>query len=407
MEELLECSECGRAGARYALNVPPRCHPDANWVSPADDEEMFLSEANKKLSHEEKIDAENEWIAAGRPTETTKWGDTVTAHASGAKRANGGKLRYDLLPVVALRDTAQVFTFGAEKYTETIDRTPSSALSWLQKELEKCLIASSVLPNHIAKTCVAAATSGISVKTILNMLRDNAKTQETGEKQIQIALKHFSKNESMIRTAESETQKRRSSMHSSGSDSQKIPLHFYYKSKSIPVQFVNATFLNARVISIIAMRQGKQEAIFAVGATTDSECLETILQACKEHFDISTNHQLKASSFSSGDPIAHTISGEGNWTQGFNWSGPYASMMRHLHAWWAGEDFDKESGVSHLAHAACNLMFLQHFEYNYKQGDDRPSAGLAPMRKHEQEEATPARDPVNEKRLERSPALDW
>ena len=65
--------------------------------------------------------------------------------------------------------------------------------------------------------------------------------------------------------------------------------------------------------------------------------------------------------------------GDYNWAAGFEWSNPYQSMMRHLHAWWAGEDFDKESGMSHLAHAACNLMMLQHFEYHYPAGDDRPT----------------------------------
>lgn len=54
--------------------------------------------------------------------------------------------------------------------------------------------------------------------------------------------------------------------------------------------------------------------------------------------------------------------GDRNWEQGFDWSGPYASLQRHLQAWFAGEDFDPESGMSHLAHAACNLQMLQQFE---------------------------------------------
>jgi hypothetical protein len=40
----------------------------------------------------------------------------------------------------------------------------------------------------------------------------------------------------------------------------------------------------------------------------------------------------------------------------------YAAAMRHLVAWRNGEMKDSESGLSHLAHAACCLVFLFWFE---------------------------------------------
>ena len=40
----------------------------------------------------------------------------------------------------------------------------------------------------------------------------------------------------------------------------------------------------------------------------------------------------------------------------------YAAALRHLIAWRKGEKTDSESGISHLDHVACNIMFLQHFE---------------------------------------------
>lgn len=38
----------------------------------------------------------------------------------------------------------------------------------------------------------------------------------------------------------------------------------------------------------------------------------------------------------------------------------YAAVMRHLEAWRQGEVVDKETGLHHLAHATCCLMFLQY-----------------------------------------------
>ena len=38
----------------------------------------------------------------------------------------------------------------------------------------------------------------------------------------------------------------------------------------------------------------------------------------------------------------------------------YAALRRHISAWRKGEKLDPESGLSHLAHAASNLMFLMY-----------------------------------------------
>lgn len=40
----------------------------------------------------------------------------------------------------------------------------------------------------------------------------------------------------------------------------------------------------------------------------------------------------------------------------------YAAALRHLLAWKKGEKTDHESGLSHIYHAACNLMFLEYFD---------------------------------------------
>lgn len=62
---------------------------------------------------------------------------------------------------------------------------------------------------------------------------------------------------------------------------------------------------------------------------------------------------------------------EHNWRKGFAWSRPLAAAMRHLTAFNDGEDKDPESGLSHLAHAACCIMFLLEFEKTHRELDDR------------------------------------
>lgn len=60
-----------------------------------------------------------------------------------------------------------------------------------------------------------------------------------------------------------------------------------------------------------------------------------------------------------------------NWKQGTDWSEFYGSTQRHLLAWWDAEETDPESGLSHLAHAACNIAFLIYYQDRNVGKDDR------------------------------------
>ena len=61
-----------------------------------------------------------------------------------------------------------------------------------------------------------------------------------------------------------------------------------------------------------------------------------------------------------------------NWAKGMEWSIPYECLLRHMAAWFNGEDNDPESGLPHLGHAMCNLVMLSTFARTYREGDDRP-----------------------------------
>jgi hypothetical protein len=61
-----------------------------------------------------------------------------------------------------------------------------------------------------------------------------------------------------------------------------------------------------------------------------------------------------------------------NWKKGMAHSRNFNSLMRHLTAWWGGEDTDEETGLSHLAHAGCRILFLLYNAKEHPEDDDRP-----------------------------------
>lgn len=79
-----------------------------------------------------------------------------------------------------------------------------------------------------------------------------------------------------------------------------------------------------------------------------------------------------------------------NWENGLTWTSVLASLKRHIAAIEKGEDYDYDpncpdciagtckshSGRLHIAHAACNVHFLNAFYYIFPQGDDRPKRYL-------------------------------
>ena len=54
----------------------------------------------------------------------------------------------------------------------------------------------------------------------------------------------------------------------------------------------------------------------------------------------------------------------------------YAATLRHLLAYRNGIKVDSETGLSHLAHAACNIMFLMYAEDHNESGIDTCSENM-------------------------------
>ena len=60
-----------------------------------------------------------------------------------------------------------------------------------------------------------------------------------------------------------------------------------------------------------------------------------------------------------------------NWRGGMKWSRLASALLRHIFAWLEGEDADEETGLSHLSHAGCCLIFLLEYEARGLGEDDR------------------------------------
>lgn len=60
-----------------------------------------------------------------------------------------------------------------------------------------------------------------------------------------------------------------------------------------------------------------------------------------------------------------------NWRQGLQRSRLVSAAMRHILAYNEGEDKDPETGLSHLDHASCCLMFAREMHETHSELDDR------------------------------------
>jgi len=60
-----------------------------------------------------------------------------------------------------------------------------------------------------------------------------------------------------------------------------------------------------------------------------------------------------------------------NWSKGIAYSRLLGATFRHLGAWAVGQDKDKETGLSHLAHAGCCILFMLWMEKFRPDLDDR------------------------------------
>ena len=72
-----------------------------------------------------------------------------------------------------------------------------------------------------------------------------------------------------------------------------------------------------------------------------------------------------------------------NWRRGYDWSLSYDAAMRHLTAFWDGEDIDPDWGdknIPHLAAVVFHCLAMLTFMENHPELDDRPNTHPAPAK---------------------------
>jgi len=66
-----------------------------------------------------------------------------------------------------------------------------------------------------------------------------------------------------------------------------------------------------------------------------------------------------------------------NWEKGINYSRVFGAIIRHVTVWFMGETNDPETGLNHLAHAGCEVLFaLTYSIRKMEKFDDRPEVEI-------------------------------
>lgn len=75
-----------------------------------------------------------------------------------------------------------------------------------------------------------------------------------------------------------------------------------------------------------------------------------------------------------------------NWERGMDHSRVFNSMLRHIYAYWDGENRDQETGLHHMAHAAWNALTLLVYSLRGVGVDDRKASYLSARQNKEASE---------------------
>lgn len=279
-----------------------------------------------------------------------------------------GKGRYDLITPYGTRRLAEWYELGAQKYTRGYSVERDDILSVIKRNVEMSTNApSAVYINYIAKECVEAVTKSHCEQEIQNTFCASEKTQIDGVRNIRNGFTTQTADAEKIPIAVKEMQEHNDFLRLEELGLQKKNIINYWNGNKINALSAEELLkaLEPYMLTMIT-KQGMQEESYAVGATTELECLRNLLTLCKKLFPTFSILRLDSSSIQNHYDI--TISGDRNWERGMPFSRYIDSAKRHLDKFVMGmEDED------HLAAAAWNIFAIMHHqELGQDELDDMP-----------------------------------
>jgi hypothetical protein len=234
-----------------------------------------------------------------------------------------GKPRMDLLPPLALEEIAKVLAFGATKYSVYGECTCAVSADDDEKKLAGC---------------VTPVMSGGSLKTIPSTPRKRRKETPGGSQGI-LSPERFiggTKRDSGLSDSES-------------------PRNAVSKSCQAGASF--AVSVEASVSTTIT-----EPALF------EDACASPVTSA-----SAGWKSWIGSRGHATTCPATQVIrKGDHGWRQSAaEWSRYLAACLRHVFKFLGGEDCDPETGLSHMAHAACCVLFVLQYQLESSGNDDR------------------------------------
>jgi hypothetical protein len=267
--------------------------------------------------------------------------DSVSTSEGGIK-FDGDKVRWDLMPWDALEEIAKVLTVGAKKYTIQY-----------KTEWDRLLDAKDVVEIRIStqKENVVVVTKNNSGKVILNSAKNKDRIAEIGKNATQTKLNIMPSVGDLIQNLVQEIDEQ------NGSTILKSTNLLKSNTTNIVTKVVKFAERLSTCILTIVTRQGNLEVYFVPNATTGLDSWETIWRDLCAQLNISK-------------PM--DITGERNWEKGMEYGRLIRATIGHVTDWAMRRDVDSETGLSHLAHAGCCILFLLAYVLRNIGKDNRP-----------------------------------